>query len=76
MSSQIKEFHFFEIETDIIDFLRGEGKYSYRNILEVDTQIKKHNAHYNLHTNKYIGIVVDFENQKYFAPLTHDGQGN
>lgn len=67
------KFNLYEVPTDLIDFLRGEGKYTNSSYSKVDQQIKAHNKHNNHHTNKYLGIVIDFQDHRYFAPLTHDG---
>lgn len=67
------EYRIYEVEQDLIDFLRGEGKHVNRSIYCIDKQVYSHYGEVRLHSDKYIGIVIDFQNQLYFAPLTHDG---
>lgn len=66
------KYDFYEVSIDFIDFLRGEGIYKNRPQDKIDLQVKAHNKHINLRTNKYIGIIIEFQSNKYFAPLTHD----
>jgi hypothetical protein len=65
-------YRFYEIESSTIDFLRGEGEFANRPSHLVDKQIKAHDKHKNIHTNKYIGIIIKLGEEQYFAPLTHD----
>lgn len=65
-------FSIFEISQDLINFLRGDDIYKY-NGMEHDSQIYSHYGENKLITDKYIGIIIEFQNNRYFAPLTHDG---
>jgi hypothetical protein len=67
------EYRIYEIDQDLIDFLRGEGKYIDRDLLLIDKQVYSHHGKKQEHGDKYIGIVIEFQQQLYFAPLTHDG---
>jgi hypothetical protein len=67
------KYRIYEINQDLIDFLRGDGKYNDRPFDCVDKQIYSHYGQLKQHIDKYIGIIIEFEEQLYFAPLTHDG---
>lgn len=73
MLKHSNNYRIYEIDQDLIDFLRGDGKYAYRSSNDVDKQIYSHRGEINKHSDKYIGIIIEFQNQFYFAPLTHDG---
>jgi hypothetical protein len=65
-------YRYFCVPQDLINFLRGDDKYSKDNRI-FDKQIYSHYGDNKQHSDKYIGIIIEFQNEKYFAPLTHDG---
>jgi hypothetical protein len=67
------KFNLYEVPTDLIDFLRGEGNYKTRQINKIDQQVKAHEGQNYRHSNKYLGIIIEFSSHNFFAPLTHDG---
>jgi hypothetical protein len=65
-------YRIYEVPQDLINFLRKDGKY--KNFSHAgDPQIYSHYSQAHQHSDKYIGIIIEFQNQPYFAPLTHDG---
>lgn len=66
------KYSFFEVSQDLINFLRGDGPYEHDK-RDFDKQIYSHYGESKKHSDKYIGIIVELQNDKYFAPLTHDG---
>jgi hypothetical protein len=67
------EYRIYEINQNLINFLRGDGKYRNRPLSCIDKQIYSHYGEFKLHSDKYIGIIIEFQKQMFFAPLTHDG---
>jgi hypothetical protein len=76
MPKHNNKYRFYSISQDLINFLRKDGKYN-------STEFK-HNgdiniySHYGIekdkkYSDKYIGIIIEYRNEKYFAPLSHDG---
>jgi hypothetical protein len=68
-----KRYGFYIISQDLIDFLHGDGSYKNRSLNDVDNNIYTHYNEKKLHSDKYIGIIVEFQKYLYFAPITHDG---
>ena len=66
----------YEIDQDYINFLRGEGRFAYRLKNEVDKQVYSHYGFEKDNTDKYIGVIINFNDIKMFAPITHDGNRN
>jgi hypothetical protein len=69
-------YRIYEINQDLIDFLRGDGIHQKRSPNNVDRQIYSHYGEIKKHSDKYIGIIIEFQNHLFFAPLTHDGKKN
>ena len=62
-----------EVDQDYINFLKGEGRFAYRLKNETDKQVYSHFGLEKENTDKYIGVIIEFDNIKMFAPITHDG---
>ena len=73
MKKHSNNYRIYEVDQDLINFLRGDEKYSSCPLNNVDKQIYSHYGEIKKHSDKYIGIIIKLENQFYFAPLTHDG---
>jgi hypothetical protein len=55
-------YHIYEIDENLIDFL-----------YKFDNQIYYHSYdEKSKHSEKYIGIIIEFNKQLYFAPLSSD----
>jgi hypothetical protein len=74
MAKHTNKYRIYKIDQDLINFLRGDGNYANRPFNCIDKQIYSHYGQTKLHSDKYIGIIIEFQQQLYFAPLTHDGQ--
>ena len=76
MKTNKKRFRVYEVDQDYINFLKGEGRFAYRLKNETDKQVYSHFGLDKENTNKYIGIIIQFNNIKFFIPITHDGNKN
>lgn len=76
MKTKKEQFRMYEVEQDYINFLRGEGRFAYRLDNEIDKQVYSHYGIEKEHQDKYIGIIIKFNQIKMFAPITHDGSKN
>jgi hypothetical protein len=69
-------YRIYEIDQDLINFLRGDSFYSNRDKNLIDKQVYSHFDKTNIRSDKYIGIIIELHQQLFFAPLTHDGGKN
>ena len=76
MKTNKKRFRVYEVDQDYINFLKGGGRFAYRLKNETDKQVYSHFGLDKENTNKYIGIIIQFNNIKFFIPITHDGNKN
>ncbi|MDR3163541.1 MAG: type III toxin-antitoxin system ToxN/AbiQ family toxin [Mycoplasmataceae bacterium] len=67
------KYSIYTLDIELVNFLRGDGKYNNRPLNEIDKQIYSHFGQNRQYTDKYIGIIIEFQSKFYFAPLTHDG---
>ena len=76
MKTNKKRFRVYEVDQDYINFLKGEGRFAYRLKNETDKQVYSHFGLDKENTDKCIGVIIEFDEIKMFAPITHDGNLN
>ena len=76
MKTNKKRFRVYEVDQDYINFLKGEGRFAYRLKNETDKQVHSHFGLDKENTDKCIGVIIEFDEIKMFAPITHDGNLN
>jgi hypothetical protein len=66
------KFSFYKVDIDLIDFLRGEGRYISRPANKIDKEIKKWEGVNYKFGIIYIGVIINIDGFDYLAPLTSD----
>ena len=57
-------------------YLQGDGEFADRPSKEVDKQIYSHHGLNRRNSDKYFGVIIEYEGFSMFAPIIHDGDKN
>ena len=70
------KFKIYEVDQQLINYLRGDGEFANRPSNEIDKQVYSHYRLNRRNSDKYFGVIIEYKGFSMFAPITHDGDKN